>query len=47
MNEPYIVVRGNPIDGFHYIGPFKSFDDAHAYAEDCEETWWIAPLEEE
>lgn len=42
----FIVVRGNPIDGFYYHGPFKTHEDALAFAEDSEEPWWIAELEE-
>ena len=44
----HIVVTGNPVDGFNYIGPFKTADDAIEWADaksDLEGDWWIAALE--
>lgn len=45
MNS-YIVVLGDPVDGFTYYGPFADYDDAMEYAQtECGEcSWWIAPL---
>tara|TARA_B110000259_G_scaffold181434_1_gene223486 strand:+ start:735 stop:893 length:159 start_codon:yes stop_codon:yes gene_type:complete len=47
MNKNYIVITGNPGDGFEYYGPFESMDDAATHAtefpaEICE--WWIVAL---
>lgn len=43
----YIVVSGNPIDGFHFRGPFDDEDDAREWAEQhCKGDWWVAPLTE-
>lgn len=44
----HIVIIGNPVDGFQYIGPFKTGEDAIAWADrdaDIDADWWIAPLE--
>lgn len=30
----YIIIRGNPVDGFDYIGPFASRDEALAYMDE-------------
>lgn len=44
----FIIITGNPGDGFEYIGPFDTFDDAHYQAttdgtiDDHE--WWIITL---
>jgi hypothetical protein len=43
----HIVVRGNPVDGFEYSGPFKNAAAAAAYGNTDphnEADWWIAPL---
>ncbi len=45
MNETFIVITGNPVDGFTYHGPFVSAEDANAYAEDLPTDWWVAPLQ--
>lgn len=42
----YVVIQGNPIDGFRIRGPYKTWENAHAFAEDSEEPWWITELEE-
>jgi hypothetical protein len=41
----YIIVTGNPVDGFGYIGPFVDRDDAVRYS-DClsDLDWWIAEV---
>lgn len=44
----HIIIHGNPVDGFGYVGPFE---DATAAAEagnhdpHLDPDWWIAPLE--
>ena len=49
MNQPiqFIVIYGNPVDGFAHVGPFANRDDAVAYAEDepYNGNWWIAMLD--
>ena len=48
MNQPlqFIVIYGNPADGFHYVGPFASRDDAAQYAaDDTPADWWIVVLD--
>lgn len=49
MSEPipHIIVTGNPVEGFEFIGPFDSDVDAARYGnEDPDmEEWWISPLD--
>jgi hypothetical protein len=44
----YIIVCGNPVDGFDYVGPFVDRDEATHYAEVENQRigtyWWIAEL---
>lgn len=43
----YIIVTGNPKDGFVYIGPFDSHEDAVQHAEwkaNLEADWWVIEL---
>jgi hypothetical protein len=40
----YILVFGNPIDGFTFRGPFESSEDAIAYGDPIMEEWWTAEL---
>lgn len=42
----YIIVRGNPIDGFDYVGPFDSCDEAVAYMseDDSADNQWVTHL---
>jgi hypothetical protein len=41
----YIIVTGNPVNGFGYIGPFVDRDDAVRYS-DClmDLDWWVAEV---
>lgn len=42
----FILCVGSPSEGFYYIGPFESADDASAYAEEnIDNYWWISKLE--
>jgi hypothetical protein len=43
----FIVIYGNPCDGFNYVGPFERRDDAVSYAEEepYNGAWWIATLD--
>ena len=46
MVTSYIVVSGNPINGFFYFGPFIDADAALAWAKDAVgEAWWVTKLE--
>lgn len=47
LESPHILVSGNPIDGFSYIGPFPDYASAHAYAEAelRDEEWWLVALQ--
>lgn len=45
---PAIIITGNPVDGFQYIGPFASMSEAAASGNtdgDIEADWWIARLD--
>ncbi len=43
----FIVIAGDPVNGFTYHGPFKDEDEAYSWFEmhtaDYED-WWVAPL---
>lgn len=42
----YIIVKGNPVDGFKFEGPYPDRGDAMVQANELDRTdWWIAPLE--
>lgn len=45
---PHIIVMGNPVDGFEFIGPFPNAATAAEYGNTDPYTdegdWWIAPL---
>ena len=43
----FIVIVGDPVDGFRYYGPFDDHDSAVKWAE-AEldgERWWVADME--
>lgn len=44
--DKYIVVIGNPVDGFVYSGPFDDSAEAVSFGEcvDKGTEWWVAPL---
>ena len=46
MTEKYIVITGNPVDAFDYIGPFETTDDANDYAENRlpHDDYWVTAL---
>lgn len=47
-NTPHIIVTGNPIDGFSFIGPFPHVQAAAEHGNsdgDLDAEWWVAPLE--
>jgi hypothetical protein len=44
----YIIITGDPVDGFIYTGPFESHADAVVAAEEVfyrGDDYWIADLE--
>jgi hypothetical protein len=42
----YIMIYGNPCDGFRYVGPFEDHDLALAYGEaGASGDWWITELD--
>lgn len=40
----YILIFGNPVDGFTFRGPFDTVEDAIAYGDPIAEEWWTAEL---
>lgn len=40
----YIVMVGNPSDGFTHYGPFDSFDDADEWCRGVSHDTWIVQL---
>ena len=42
----HIAIYGNPVDGFRYVGPFESKEDALTYVADepSSDNWWVAEL---
>lgn len=50
--EPWIVIKGNPVEGFSFYGPFSSNEEANAYIDEMlsdVEAWTyqlIAPVPE-
>lgn len=47
MADPHVVILGNPLAGFRFIGPFPTRVEAEewaaVYADD--DAWnWVAPL---
>lgn len=43
--KQYILISGNPVDGFNYTGPFDAASAAHDHGEDCGfAEYWIADL---
>lgn len=40
-----IIVLGNPVAGFTYVGPFEDEDAATEYADGfIDDDWWLAEL---
>lgn len=44
----YILITGNPANGFTFYGPFDVADDATSYAEflRLDDSWHVCPLNE-
>jgi hypothetical protein len=43
-----VLMTGNPVDGFVFVGPFDNHESACDFAEACghdlERDWWTADL---
>ena len=41
-----ILVLGNPINGFEFVGPFEDHENAIQYAEAIysSSTWWVVEV---
>lgn len=49
LERPWIVISGNPRNGFEYYGPFLDADHAIKFAEmhiSAEYNWWVDQLQE-
>ncbi len=45
----HIIIFGNPVDGFEYVGPFDDAEAANEYAErylSGGNDWWVVLLQE-
>lgn len=40
-----ILIIGNLSDGFRFVGPFQSFEEAAEFAEGVDADNWVATLE--
>ena len=52
MSRQRILVIGNPMNGFTFVGPFETENAAVDFAETDPEIkqmveWWVAPLDSE
>jgi hypothetical protein len=43
----FIIIEGNPVGGFSYVGPFGSHEAAVAYADQgqFDTDWWVVLIE--
>jgi hypothetical protein len=41
----YVVLVGNPVDGFNVVGPFKTKRDAEGFCYGAEDSWWVTVME--
>jgi len=47
IDEMYIVMHGNPFEGYQFFGPFGTIDDAQDWGESNSELeWYLVRLEE-
>ncbi len=46
MATDFILIKGNPVDGFEFVGPFPSNEDAMEHGDSVKTDWWVAELEE-
>lgn len=47
MDEKWLVVYGDPSEGFCYVGAFDTYETAQKFAEENlrNYNWWVSPLE--
>lgn len=43
----WIIIVGNPVDGFIFYGPFGSHEQAISVGEYIDADWWIAQLRDQ
>ena len=41
----FVMVRGNPVDGFLFVGPYESREEAIKDGDIVDTEWWVAELE--
>lgn len=45
MEKKYVVINGNPLDGFTITGPFDDSENALMFAQkNRDECWWVTPI---
>jgi hypothetical protein len=45
MTQQYLLIAGNPVSGFQYVGPFTTSSEAHDEGEQLGfEEYWITQL---
>lgn len=45
MKQQYILIHGNPVDGFSYVGPFNGYSAAHDHGEHMGYSeYWLSEL---
>ena len=37
---PAAAIRGNPVDGFTLVGPYRTMDEVLKSMENCQDDWW-------
>jgi hypothetical protein len=46
IEQPWILITGNPVGGFTYIGTFNTYDEVLAAGEDLADAdWWVYQLQ--
>ena len=43
--QKFIVITGNPVDGFTHIGPFNGREEAEDYIYHDSSDWWVVELD--
>ena len=47
ITKPYILIVGDPINGFAIYGPFDDANEAIAAGDDfSQDSWWVAQLKD-
>lgn len=46
MNAQFIAIYGDPVEGFAFVGPFSTHEEAISYAAiDAPCNWWVSRLD--